>query len=136
MQHSKWYIGGLTACTKLGNGPNNRRFPDIMKGLGAIAEVEWTILQQMALNPGAVEARESGGAITVEAFSNCCLQLIPDVFICSISHSILENPVATVDGKANLALWHCDSSGSRLCPLCPSSLWGDGSTDLGATSCL
>ena len=28
------------------------------------------------------------------------------------------------------------SSGSRLCPLCPSSLGGDGSTDLGATSCL
>jgi len=42
-------VGGLTACTKLGNGPNNRRVPDIMKGLGAIAEVEWTILQQMAL---------------------------------------------------------------------------------------
>ncbi len=39
-------VGGLTACTKLGNDPNNRRVPDIMKGLGAIAEVEWTILQQ------------------------------------------------------------------------------------------
>ena len=32
-------VGGLTACTKLGNGPTPQ-VPDIMKGLGAIAEVE------------------------------------------------------------------------------------------------
>ena len=39
--------GGLTSCTKLGNGPNNRRVPDIMKGLGAIAEADVTILQRL-----------------------------------------------------------------------------------------
>ena len=36
---------GLTACTKLGNGPNEERVPDIMKGLGAIAEVDFAVLQ-------------------------------------------------------------------------------------------
>ena len=73
---------------------------------GTVEAVNNNIVAHDLFPTGTIRARESGGAITVEAFSNCCLQLIPDVFICSISHSILENPVATVDGKANLALWN------------------------------
>ena len=39
--------GGLTSCTKLGNGPNESRVVDIMTGLGAIAEVDFTTLQDL-----------------------------------------------------------------------------------------
>ena len=42
--------GGLTACTKLGNGPNKARVPDIIKGLGAIAEVDFGTLQGLMQN--------------------------------------------------------------------------------------
>ena len=66
--------GGLTACTKLGNGPNNRRVPDIMKGLGAIAEVEWTILQQSPRKSLVCEAAQGIGTaacfVLVEAGSD------------------------------------------------------------------
>ena len=56
--------GGLTACTKLGNGPNEERIPDIIKGLYAIAEVDFSTLQasMQSILTGKVECNKKSGS--------------------------------------------------------------------------
>ena len=101
--------GGLTACTKIGNGPNNRRVADIMKGLGAIAEVDSTTLQELmqSILAGEVECntkiRElstSWGFCFIGVFKSYFASKMLRAHVATVSMTTVVGPNLEVDRDA------------------------------------
>ena len=106
--------GGLKACTKLGNGPNNHRVADIMTGLNAIAESDFTNLENVmqSILAGEVECNgqirelsHSWGFRYIGSFKSYFASKMLKEHVDTVSIASVVGPNLEVDRDAGSALY-------------------------------